>query len=86
MAYWVVVDSDGDAIALQGDRGPPGVKGSRGVASRNGIEAHAEKCDSGDTGCVGQQESAGPQGNTGPTGVQCPPGILGPVLQSEGKT
>ena len=36
------MDSDGDAIALQGVRGPPGEKGSRGVAgpveSRGSLE------------------------------------------------
>ena len=66
LAYWVVVDSDGDTIALQGDRGPPGEKGSRGIAGLVGSRGSVGKRDTqGHESPPGKVSKMGPVGSRG---------------------
>ena len=67
LIYFVKSD-DGSGVALQGDRGPSGVKGLKG--------------DSGGQGSVGSQGPAGKRGAVGPGGPPGKIGKIGPVVKT----
>ena len=63
LVYSVQAD-DGSGVALQGDRGPSGVRGLKG--------------DSGDQGSIGRQGPVGKRGAVGPGGPPGKIGKIGP--------
>ena len=72
LAYWVVVDSDDDAIALQGDKEPAEEKGSRGVAGPVG--KHVAPVPESPPGNIGRM---GPVGSRGGIGARAEKGDKG---------
>ena len=71
-AYWVVGDSEGDAIALHGYRGPHGEKESRGIAGPVGSKGNVRR-----RGTQGPEGPPGKIGKMGPVGSRCGIGSRG---------